>query len=87
MYYTFRLCKSGGFEVMPKGSVRLDLLKFAGMFKNVKVKTKIILIVEIDGVKASIYPTGRILLHNCSEDKAQEIAVRLYGMIKGTVKK
>jgi ArsR family metal-binding transcriptional regulator len=87
VYYTFRLCRSGGFEVMPKGSVRLNLLEFAGKFEKVMVKTDVILVVKIDEVKASIYPSGRILLHNCSEDRAQEIAMRLYMMVKSAVKK
>ena len=87
MYYTFRLCKSGGFEVMPKGGLRLDLMEFAGNFEKVMVKTDAILVVKIDEVKASIYPSGRILLHNCSEERAQEIAVRLYRMVESAVKK
>ncbi|MEE9323854.1 MAG: hypothetical protein V3U72_04915 [Candidatus Aenigmarchaeota archaeon] len=87
MYYTFKMCKAGGFEVIPKGNVNLDLLKLAEKFENVKVKTKVILVVEINGARASIYPSGKILLHDCDEDKAHEIVTALYGMIKSVVMK
>lgn len=87
MYYTFKICKSGGFEVIPKGNINLDLFNLAEKFEKVKVKTKVILVVEVDGVRTSIYPSGKILLRDCDEDKAQEIAAKLYNMIKSEVTK
>ncbi len=87
MYYTFKICKSGGFEVIPKGNISLDLFKLAEKFENVKVKTKVILVVEVDEVRTSIYPSGKILLRDCDEDKAQGIAAKLYNMIKNEVAK
>ncbi len=86
-YHTFKLCKSGGFEAVPKRSLGLDLLKFAGMFENVKVRTGVMLVVDIEGARASIYPSGRMLLHNCGEERAQEIAMRVFRMAEDAVKK
>lgn len=85
VYYTFSLCKSGGFKVVPKGNMKVNLLKLAEKFEKVKMKTKVILVVEIDGARASIYPSGRVLLHDCDEEKAQEIAAQLYKTIKSMV--
>ena len=85
MYHTFKICKSGGFEVIPKEKISLDLFKLAEKFENVKLKTKAMLVVEVDGARTSIYPSGKILIHDCDEDRAQEIAVKLYSMIKSEV--
>ena len=64
--------------------MKLDLVKLARKFENVKAKTKVILVVEIDDVRASIYPSGRVLIHDCSDDRAQEIAAGIYSKIGST---
>jgi len=40
------------------------------------------LVAEIEGVRTSVYPSGKILLHDCSEEKGQEIAANVYKIIK-----
>lgn len=49
------------------------------------MKTNVILVVEIEGARTSIYPSGRILLHECDEEKAHKIAAKLYKMIESEV--
>lgn len=58
------------------------MLKLAEKFADVKVNTKVMLVAEIEGVRTSVYPSGKILLHDCSEEKGQEIAANVYKIIK-----
>jgi len=48
----------------------------------VKVKTDVILVVEIEGARVSIYPSGRILIHECKEEEAHRIVSKVYGIIR-----
>ncbi|MCD6590968.1 MAG: nicotinamide-nucleotide adenylyltransferase [Candidatus Aenigmarchaeota archaeon] len=35
---------------------------------NIKVKTDIILVIEFEGARVSVYPSGRVLVSDCGED-------------------
>lgn len=85
VYYTFSVCKSGGFKVVPKGNLKVDLMELAGKFEDVKMKTNTILVVGIGNARVSIYPSGKIILHDCSEDEGEEIAAEVYKMIKDVI--
>jgi nicotinamide-nucleotide adenylyltransferase len=88
MYFIFRLCKGkGGWELLPKKNLKLNLEKLAEKFEHVEVKTKVILTLEIDGVKASIYPSGRVLLYDVDENKGREIAKKVFKTISGEAEK
>ena len=76
------MCKSGGFEIIPKSNTNLNLPELAKRFENVKLKTKVMLVAEVDNIRTIIYPSGRILLHGCDEEKGQEIATKIYRMIR-----
>ncbi len=76
------MCKSGGFEIIPKSNINLKLPELARRFENVKLKTEVMLVAEVDNIRTIIYPSGRILLHGCDEEKCQEIAAKVYRMIR-----
>jgi len=87
-YYVFKLCKdTGGWELKPRSDLKLDLEKLADRFDNVHVKSKAILVTEMEGARISIYPSGRILLFDVEEDEGREIASKVYKIITETPKK
>ncbi len=82
-HFIFRLCRNrNAMEMVPKERIRLDLLKLAKEFKRVDFKTKQLLSIEIDNVKASIYPDGRVLLFDTDEGKANGLAPEIFKAIK-----
>ncbi|NIO21566.1 MAG: nicotinamide-nucleotide adenylyltransferase [Candidatus Aenigmarchaeota archaeon] len=87
-YYVFRLCKdTGGWELKPKSDLKLDLENLADRFNNVHVKSKVILVTEMEGARISIYPSGRILLFDVDEEEGREIASKVYKIITETPEK
>ncbi|RLJ00280.1 MAG: hypothetical protein DRP03_00875 [Candidatus Aenigmatarchaeota archaeon] len=68
-------CKgSDAFEFIPEREMKLDLYKIANYFDEIKIKTRIVIIVKYKGIDVSIYPSGRMLIHTTDKDKAISIA-------------
>ncbi len=65
---------SDAFEFIPERENRLNLKDIAGKFRDVKIKTDIVLIVRYMGVDISIYPSGKMLLHTGDREKAEKLA-------------
>ncbi|MBW6517607.1 MAG: hypothetical protein K0A89_03795 [ANME-2 cluster archaeon] len=78
---TVSLCSGKtAFEV--NAFTRIDLLQVAQIL-NTRVATPHILIVDIDGVEISLYPTGRMLVKRVrTEEEALKAAESLLNKIK-----
>lgn len=91
MLYNFRICKSGTFHAEPRKKLKLDLLQISKKMKaieisnkkfEIKVKTKAILVLESEGVKIMIYPSGKILISGCDEGESENIAFEIIKKIE-----
>jgi ribonuclease HIII len=73
-FYSIKPCKSSNaWEFSPKKSMKLDLKKMSNRFKNVEIATMVILIFNMNGIKVSLYPSGRMLIHTKDKKKAELI--------------
>ncbi|MCK4938471.1 MAG: hypothetical protein KAR85_07695 [Methanosarcinales archaeon] len=78
---TANLCSGKtAFEV--NAFTKIDLMQAAQVLKTIVV-TPHILIVDIDGIEISLYPTGRMLVkHVKTEDEALKAAEYLLNQVK-----
>lgn len=82
-YFEIKPCKGTvACSVVPKKDLRLDLNEVAKKIGNIKVQVPMLIIAEVDKVEVSIYPSGKLLVKSKSQKQIEEIANKIYEMIK-----
>jgi TATA-box binding protein (TBP) (component of TFIID and TFIIIB) len=78
------------YEFLPKKKLKIDLAKAASELEgtfNLEVSTKVLLMVKMDHVTISLFPSGKMLVRGeRDEEKAREIAQKALKCLKDSIK-
>ena len=67
--------------ITPKSPIKLDLLTLSKNFEKILAATPLVLVIEIEGIEASIHPTGKLLIKSRDEKVINRIALKIYEKI------
>ncbi len=87
-YYQGRLCESNvSYEFFCHPNLKLDLLKLGNQLADegvmFDIKTAFVLVFHLEGVRVSMYPSGRLLFKNLNVEKdAKKLFLRLTAILE-----
>jgi len=89
--FTGKPCQSKlAYEFLPKNTLQINLEKASEevlKVATIEVKTKVLLMIKVDYCTVSLFPSGKLLVRGeREENKAKEIAKKVIGALKASVK-
>ncbi len=89
--FTPKPCRTKmAYEFLPKHPILINLEKASeeiATVATIEVKTKVLLMIKLDFCTISLFPSGKLLVRGeREEEKAKEIAKKLVGALKQSVK-
>jgi ribonuclease HIII len=89
--YTGKPCRTKmAYEFLPKKNILINLEKASEevtSIATVEVKTKVLLMLKLNYATISLFPSGKLLVRGeRDEEKAKELAKKILGSIKESVK-
>jgi TATA-box binding protein (TBP) (component of TFIID and TFIIIB) len=89
--YTGKPCRTKmAYEFLPKNKIDIDLDKAAeelNSIANIDVKTKVLLMMKLDNLTISLFPSGKLLVRGeREEEKAKKAAEKILKQLKESIK-